>query len=182
MKFLIYSGSAREGNFTQYVATFVAQVAAKRENIEAEIVSPHSLGITFENEGPQAVTEEFSAKVATADGYILVAPEYNHGYSGSLKYMLDLCLKEYIHKPVAFVGVSKGPWGGTRVIEALLNTVREMGMVATFTDTNVTMVQDEIENGTFKDAGKWEKRINRTLDELIWMAETLKAGRDKSSS
>jgi NAD(P)H-dependent FMN reductase len=181
MKFLVYSGSARKGNFTQHVAAFVQTVIAKREGIEVELVTPQSLGISFNDEGPQAVSEEFSQKVADADGYILVAPEYNHGYSGSLKYMLDLCLKEYIHKPVAFVGVSMGPWGGTRVIEALVTTVREMGMVATFTDTNVTMVQDEIENGTFKDAEKWEKRINRSLDELIWMAETLKAGRDKSA-
>jgi len=182
MKFLLYSGSAREGNFTQHVAAFVAEVTAKRETIEVEVVSPKSLGITFENEGPQAVSETFSKKVAAADGYIIVSPEYNHGYPGSLKYMLDLNLKEYIHKPVAFVGVSKGPWGGTRMIETLLGPVREMGMVATFTDTNVTMVQEEIVDGKFKDPEKWENRINRTLDELIWMAETLKAGRDKTTT
>lgn len=37
-----------------------------------------------------------------ADGLVIVAPEYNHGYPGALKSVLDLLLKEYIHKPVAF--------------------------------------------------------------------------------
>jgi hypothetical protein len=48
--------------------------------------------------------------------------------------VLDLLLWEYVHKSVAFVGVSAGPWGGTRVIEAMLPMVRELGLAATFTD------------------------------------------------
>ena len=57
------------------------------------------------------------------DGLVVVTPEYNHGYPGVLKSVLDLLLKEYIHKAVAFVGVSAGPWGGTRVIEAMVEPV-----------------------------------------------------------
>ena len=53
---------------------------------------------------------------------------------GALKSVLDLLLKEYIHKAVAFVGVSAGAWGGTRVIEAMVPMVRELGLAVTFTD------------------------------------------------
>ena len=56
--------------------------------------------------------------------------------SGSLKSVLDLLLKEYIHKAVAFVGVSAGPWGGTRVIESMVPMVRELGLAVTFSDLN----------------------------------------------
>ncbi len=180
--FLIYSGSARQGNYTQHVASFVNQVASSREGVESEVVSPTSLGLTFDNEGMEAEYPELRDKVKAADGYIIVAPEYNHGYSGSLKYMLDLNLKEYIHKPVAFVGVSKGAWGGTRVIESLVGPVREMGLVATFTDLNVTNVQEEIADGVFKDPEPWKRRTNRMLDELLWMSETLRAGRQQSKN
>jgi len=179
MKFLIYSGSARKGNYTQHVAEFVLSVVNQHSDIKAELITPKGLGIDFSNEGMEAEYPELREKVKEADGFILVSPEYNHGYSGSLKYMLDLNLKEYIHKPVAFVGVSKGPWGGTRVIESLVPVVRELGLVATFTDLNVTNVQEEIdvETETFKDSDKWQKRTERLLEELVWMAKALKRAR-----
>lgn len=177
MNFLIFSGSARKGNYTQHVADLVHQLVTEAGH-QSEIISPKSLGLSFEDEGTGADYPELTKKVKAADGYILVAPEYNHGYPGSLKFMLDLNLKEYIHKPVSFVGVSAGPWGGTRVIESLLNPVREMGMVATFTDANVTDVQNEVIDGEFTDPDKWKKRISRMLDELEWMATTLKKGRE----
>ena len=56
---------------------------------------------------------EFSAKMNKADALVVVSPEYNHGYSGLLKHVLDSCLKEYIHKAVGIVGVSAGPFGGS---------------------------------------------------------------------
>jgi NAD(P)H-dependent FMN reductase len=84
----------------------------------------------------------------------VVSPEYNHGYPGVLKSILDLLLKEYIHKSVAFVGVSAGPWGGTRVIEAMVQVVRELGLSATFTDLNFPFVQDKFDqDGVLLDQG-----------------------------
>ena len=112
-----------------------------------------------------------------ADGLVIVTPEYNHGYPGALKGVLDLLLKEYIHKAVAFVGVSAGPWGGTRVIEAMVPMVRELGLAVTFTDLNFPTVQSK-----FDDSGKllddaYEKRVRGFLDEVVWMSRTLKWGR-----
>ncbi|MEP6787035.1 MAG: NADPH-dependent FMN reductase, partial [Acidobacteriota bacterium] len=96
--------------------------------------------------------------------------------------VLDLLLKEYIHKAVAFVGVSAGPWGGTRVIEACVPMVRELGLAVTFSDLNFPSVKSK-----FDDDGKlldeaYEKRISGFLDELIWMASTLQWGRENVPS
>jgi NAD(P)H-dependent FMN reductase len=161
------------------VAQFVAKIVALRPNTTTEIVSPTSLGLTFTDEGESACPPEFRAKVEAADGLILVAPEYNHGFSGSLKYMLDLNFKAYLHKPVGLVGVSMEPWGGTRVIELLVHPLRKMKLVTTFADVNVTNVQEEIKEGFFTDPTKWEPRVNRMLDELLWMAQVLKNGREQ---
>ncbi len=108
---------------------------------------------------------------------MIVTPEYNHGYPGTLKAVLDLLLWEYVHKSVAFVGVSAGPWGGTRVIEAMLPMVRELGLAATFTDLSFPFVER-----TFDEEGKlldtsFEKRVTAFLDELVWMSRVLKWGR-----
>jgi NAD(P)H-dependent FMN reductase len=113
---------------------------------------------------------------------VIVTPEYNHGYPGTLKAVLDLLLREYVHKAVAFVGVSAGPWGGTRVIEAMVPMVRELGLAVTFSDLNFPFVQK-----TFDDTGAlldpvFEKRAKDFLDELVWMAQVLKWGRENVPS
>ena len=58
--------------------------------------------------GEQIKDSRFSETIMRADGLIIVAPEYNHGYPGMLKHALDSNLKEYIHKPVGLCGVSAG--------------------------------------------------------------------------
>jgi NAD(P)H-dependent FMN reductase len=120
---------------------------------------------------------EWRDAIVQADGLVIVTPEYNHGYPGSLKGVLDLLLREYVHKSVALVGVSAGPWGGTRVIEAMVPMVRELGLAVTFTDLNFPSVQK-----TFDDQGQlldqaYEKRVTAFLDELVWMCRVLKWGR-----
>src|SRR5258705_1506381 len=79
---------------------------------------------------------QFSAKVARADGLILVVPEYNHSLPGLLKHALDTNLKEYIHKAAGVCGVSAGPFGGTRMIESLVPILRELGLVTIFWDVH----------------------------------------------
>jgi len=84
--------------------------------------------------------------------------------------MLDSELSNYIHKPVAFAGVSNGIFGGARAIEALTITVREMGMVATsqmyiFRKCRIYLMKKE----RIKDEA-FVKRIQRGYTELIWMA------------
>jgi NAD(P)H-dependent FMN reductase len=115
--------------------------------------------------------------VTRADALIIVVPEYNHGYPGLLKHMLDTNLKEYIHKTVGICGVSAGPFGGTRVIQNLLPVMRELGLVTIFWDGNFSSVQT-----IFDEFGKlleeaYIRRLEKFFKELIWMAKVLRYGR-----
>src|SRR5262249_2643527 len=127
--------------------------------------------------GEQAKDPRFAAQMERADGLVIVCPEYNHGYPGALKSLLDTCLKEYIHKPAGVVGVSAGPTGGARATQDLLPVLRERGLVCIFWDVNVSQVRN-----VFDDAGRlrdeaWRPRVRKFLAELEWMAETLRHGR-----
>jgi NAD(P)H-dependent FMN reductase len=116
--------------------------------------------------------------MARADGLVIVAPEYNHGYPGLLKHVLNSCLKEYIHKAVGIVGVSSGPFGGVRGIQSLLPVMRELGLVTIFWDVNFTQVHKVFdEDGGLLDPA-FPRRIQKFLDELVWMATILRYGRD----
>jgi NAD(P)H-dependent FMN reductase len=117
--------------------------------------------------------------MARADGLVIVAPEYNHGYPGLLKHLLDTCLKEYVHKAVGIVGVSAGPFGGTRMIQDLLPVMRELGLVTIFWDLNFSVVHEAFdEAGELRDRA-FLSRIDKFLRELIWMSRTLRHGREQ---
>jgi NAD(P)H-dependent FMN reductase len=136
--------------------------------------------LKFDLQGPNEETRDagWADLAARADGFIIVTPEYNHGYPGLLKHALDMNLEEYIHKPVALCGVSAGPFGGTRVIEALLPVMRELGLVTTFTDVNFGSAGKIFdENGVLQDDA-FIGRVGKLLDEVIWMARVLRYGRE----
>ena len=121
---------------------------------------------------------EWREAVTRADGLVIVTPEYNHGYPGALKSVLDLLLPEYIHKAVAFCAVSAQGWGGVRVIEQLVPVSRELGLAVTFTDLHFPRVQTLFdENGNLKDEAAYESRVKNFLDELVWMSRALRWGR-----
>jgi NAD(P)H-dependent FMN reductase len=94
-----------------------------------------------------------------------------------LKHALDMCLKEYVHKAVGICGVSGGPFGGARVIEGLLPVMRELGLVMIFEDVNFGKIGTLFdERGNLLDEN-YIRRVDKFLDELIWMARVLRHGR-----
>lgn len=177
MNFLIFLGTSRQDNQSQYVAKFVERYFAKQKSVKIELITSDDLQIDFSDEGQSANSDPFSDKVRQADGYILISPEYNHSYPATLKYMLDLNFKQYLHKPVMMVGVSSGPFGGSRAIQALLPVVRKLGLVAINADLNFSNVGDEIKDGQLVEPDKWANRAEKVVNEFIWMAKTLKRAR-----
>jgi NAD(P)H-dependent FMN reductase len=175
-------GTNRKERRSAHVANWLLGEMNKREEIETKLFDVKDFALPQDDYGKKEQFPEWRDSIIRSDGLVLVTPEYNHGYPGTLKSVLDLLLKEYIHKSVAFVGVSAGPWGGARVIEAMVPMVRELGLVATLTDLNFPVVQN-----TFDPEGRlldnaYEKRAAGFLEELIWMSRVLKWGRENVPS
>jgi NAD(P)H-dependent FMN reductase len=167
-----------------HAAKWLLGEMAKLPDIETRFFDVADFALPHDDygQGLKNLFPEWRDTIIQADGLVIVSPEYNHGYPGSLKAVLDLLLKEYIHKAVAFVGVSAGPWGGTRAIEAMVPMVRELGLSPTFTDLNFPKVQKVFDaEGKLLDQA-FEKRAKDFLDELIWMSRTLKWGRENVAS
>jgi NAD(P)H-dependent FMN reductase len=180
----ILLGTIRKGRESENVARLILERAQAHPEIETRLFDPRTMVFPMDDEGQELkhLNPEWRDAVVRADGLIIVSPEYNHGYPGSLKMALDMLLKEYIHKAVALVGVSAGPWGGTRVIEKLVSVVRELGLVVTFTDLNFSQVESKFDpEGRLLDPDMLP-RIDRFLTELVWMARTLCMGRAKLPS
>lgn len=177
-------GTPRKARASEHAARWVFGKVQERPEIESHFFDVREFNLPRDDYGTGLATDfpEWRDAVIRADGLIIVTPEYNHGYPGALKSVLDLLLKEYIHKAVAFVGVSTGPWGGTRVIESCVPMVRELGLAVTFADLNFPTVTGKFdEQGNLLDAA-YEKRVKSFLDELVWMASALRWGRNNLPS
>ncbi len=171
-------GTARKGRMSAHAARFMLGQIEKRDGIKTELIDITELPMPVDDAGEAIKDPAFSEKMALADGLVIVTPEYNHSFPGLLKHVLDSCLKEYIHKPAGIVGVSAGPFGGVRVIQDFLPVIRELGLVNIFWDVNfgnVAKIFDE--SGNLLDQA-FIARADKFLNELVWMAKTLRYGRD----
>ena len=179
---LVMAGTTRVRRESIKAARFVAEVGKTYPELEIQLVDPGDFNFPGDGNDPEGKDPRYSELTARADGFFIVTPEYNHSFPGSLKRMLDSELENYIHKPVALAGASSGAWGGVRAVEALVMSVREMGLVATFTSAYFPRVQDAFdENGKPVDE-RTEASVRRAYDELIWMTKVLKAGRDQEKA
>ena len=130
-------------------------------------------------EGEDVKDPKYSEITKSADAFIIVTPEYNHSFPGSLKRMLDSEYENYFKKPVALVGVSNGSWGGVRVCEALLPVCHRLGLVTIHSELYFPKIQEKFnEDGSIKAEfqEQYDKNIQKMLDELMWFAKLLNQG------
>ena len=129
-------GSTRQGRAGGRVARWFLEVGASRGDLRLELVDLRDWPLPFFDlakppaaggyEDPAQIA--WAEKVDEADAYVLVTPEYNHGYPAVLKNALDTVYAEWGGKPVAFVGYG-GSAGGVRAVEQLRQVVVELDMV-----------------------------------------------------
>lgn len=145
-------GTPRQGRMSEHAAALMHSEIGKRPGVRTALIDVARLPIPVDDAGEAAKDEAFAETMNRADALVIVAPEYNHGYPGLLKHVLDTNLKEYIHKAVGIVGVSAGIFGSARVIQNLIPVMRELGLVQIFWDLNFTTVGSRFdENGNLLD-------------------------------
>jgi NAD(P)H-dependent FMN reductase len=137
LKILVILGSTREGRFGDKPAHWIRGVLAERDELDVELVDMRDwpLPVYDQPRSPSRVTDghyghelvdRWAQTIAAADGYVIVSPEYNHGYAAVVKTALDWLFREWNKKPVAFVGY--GNAGGARAIEQLRQVAIELDM------------------------------------------------------
>jgi NAD(P)H-dependent FMN reductase len=172
-------GTVRKGRASAHAARLFTDLLNRRAGIESRLIDIAAIPMPVDDAGETIKHPGFAAAMTAADGLLIVCPEYNHSFPGLLKHVLDSCLSEYIHKAVGIVGVSAGPFAGTRVVQGLLPVMRELGLVTIFWDVNIGTV-----GKVFADDGRLLddaviRRSDRFIRELIWMSKVLRHGREQ---
>ena len=171
-------GTSRRSSNSRIVSNFIGSIIKDFPAINTTLIDPTLLALKDDGKDEADRNPTYSDITNRADGFIIVVPEYNHSFPGSLKRMLDSEYDNYHHKPVSFVGVSTGSFGGSRAIEALLPVVRALGLVACTKEVNIGNVESVFDSngGLLEDS--FIPRTERMITELLWMANALKNHRE----
>jgi len=177
IRIVIILGTAREGRQSEKVARYARRFLAGLPGVDAVFVDVRA-HLKLATVGTDDHGTAWNHIAAEADGYIIVSPEYNHGYPGELKMLLDSAYKEYHQKPVGVVGVSDGPIAGVRMMEQLRQVAVALGLVpvrAAVYVANVSKIWNE--DGPLADREEFDKRLAGLAEEVLWYARALKAAR-----
>lgn len=165
-------GTARKNRKSERVAKFICKHLQDKGDVSPQLVDvrEHIYDATTPPWGDGGASESptvWKDIIEQADALILVVPEYNHGYPGELKMLLDSLYNEYTGKPVGVCGVSSGGFGGTRVVEHITPVLLELGMKPVKQSMYVSHVKDVLdEDGHADDAAPLEDQLTNMHDAL----------------
>jgi len=176
-------GTVRKGRRSEAVARWLLDRMVARDDMETKLIDPRELNLPNDNDGPDLVelNKDFQQTVMNSDGLVIVSPEYNHSYPGILKRMIDILYKEsYGNKAVGSCGVSRGMFGGARMMEHLHSLTHTVGLIQSQTDLYAqNAVETVSEDGQFNPDDEFIERADAFLNDLAWLATTLRWGRNQ---
>ncbi|GAA2620766.1 NAD(P)H-dependent oxidoreductase [Actinomadura fulvescens] len=180
----IIIGSTREGRFGLTVAGWFTGRAAHRADLDLDVVDlaetrlPDTLGATDGAGGAEpAAVRALAPRLAAADAFVIVTPEYNHSFPAPLKTAIDWYVDEWRAKPVGFVSYG-GTSGGLHAVEQLRPVFAELQAVTIRETVSFHSCWARFdERGRPVDAEGAAAAADGLLDQLTWWARALRAAR-----
>jgi len=174
---LIY-GSTREGRFCDKVATWAANELWSRNDFRLDLIDPAELDLPpHHGQGSDKALGELRERLGNADAFIVVTPEYNHGYPAALKFLIDSAHREWQAKPVAFVSYG-GISGGLRAVEQLRLVFAELHAVTIRDCVSFANPWHRFDaDGRLIDAADARKAMATMASRLRWWAFVLREAR-----
>lgn len=180
MPIALVLGSTREGRFCETVAAWAAARLALRSDVTVDVIDP----LAFEL--PRRLTREpgpavlsLRERLTAAKGFIVVTPEYNHGYTAGLKALIDAAKPEWLAKPVGFVSYG-GVSGGLRAVEQLRLVFAELHAVTIRDGVSFSMAWERFDaSGETVDPEGPARAMPVMVDQLLWWAKALDEAKAK---
>jgi NAD(P)H-dependent FMN reductase len=150
---LVVMGSIRAGRRCPQIASWVIGIAEMSSNLKYELVdlADWPLPMSDETDIPargnytQPHTLAWSRRIAAADAFVFVTPQYNWGYPAALKNAIDHLYKEWEGKPAVIV--TYGGHGGTKCAAQLRQVTEAVNMRPTATMPAIRLTREMIEGG-----------------------------------
>jgi NAD(P)H-dependent FMN reductase len=158
-------GSTREGRLGPAVAGWFAGEAAGQSDVALDVI---------DLAGNQST---IGGRLADADAFVVVTPEYNHSFPAPLKQVIDTFSVEWRAKPAAFVSYG-GISGGLRAVEQLRQVFAELHVVTIRDTVSLHGVWSHVgpDGRLIEDAAR-AGAARAMLQRLVWWARALRAAR-----
>ncbi|NMT65052.1 NADPH-dependent FMN reductase [Marinobacter orientalis] len=194
MKFLVFLGTVRDSTPPKPARLGVRVTEAVLECLksryaghEVELVDaldyppeavfkPH---FAYPRSKAPAELNQLAEKIESADGFVMISPEYNHSMSPALANLLNhFGSSLFSYKPSAIVTYSAGQWGGMRAAVGLRTFLSELGCLPVSAMIHVPRAQEVFAADGSPEAGEdkdsWFAYFGRTFNQLIWWAQAAK--------
>jgi NAD(P)H-dependent FMN reductase len=178
----IIVGSTRPGRVGPAVADWIADRAREQGGFDVQVTDLAELNLPILDEPNhprlrQYVhqhTKDWSALVESADAFIFVTPEYNHGMGAALKNAIDYVYTEWHGKAAGIVSYG-GISAGTRATQMLKQVLASLKVVPVMEAVNIPFVRTHIdEDGRFKPTEAMEASATAMLDEVQRWTEAMR--------
>ncbi|MFJ2767541.1 NADPH-dependent FMN reductase [Streptomyces sp. NPDC087300] len=185
LRVAVLVGSTREGRFAPVVAEWIRGHAGQRADMSVDVVdlteTPLPTVLPDFGQAPPAATTEalalVSPRLAAADAFVFVTPEYNHSFPASLKNAVDWHNEQWHAKPIGFVSYG-GLSGGLRAVEQLRPVMAELNATTIRNTVSLHHVWGLFdEDGAMKDPES-DAAAKSMLGQLAWWAEALRSARN----
>ncbi|MFI6358575.1 NADPH-dependent FMN reductase [Streptomyces sp. NPDC050743] len=185
LRLALINSSVREGRFGPVVGNWFAAEAAGRPDLTVDVIDladhelPHALSFNPAPAAAEALAQ-VSPRLAEADAFVVVTPEYNHSFPASVKQLIDWHSVQWRAKPVGFVSYG-GLSGGLRAVEQLRPVFAELHAV---TVRDVVSFHNAWEqfgpDGSPKDETGPAGAAKVLLDQLVWWGTALREARTRN--
>ncbi|AXE85707.1 NAD(P)H-dependent oxidoreductase [Streptomyces sp. Go-475] len=174
-------GSNRHGRFGPVVADWLLDRLRGRDDLVAEVVDVGEVELPMSFERTPEATAALAGitpKLARADAFVVLTPEYNHSFPAGLKNLVDWHYSEWQAKPVALVSYG-GLSGGLRAVEHLRQVFAELHAVTVRDTVSFHHAGASFDDqGTLRDPTAPDAAAKTMLDQLVWWGRALRQARE----
>ncbi|MEU6146828.1 NAD(P)H-dependent oxidoreductase [Streptomyces sp. NPDC047081] len=184
LRLAVINSSVREGRFGPTVARWFVTQTEQRADLDVDLIDladhtlPHELSHS-PGEEVAAQLSEVSPRLARAEAFVVVTPEYNHSFPASLKSLIDWHRTEWQAKPVGFVSYG-GLAGGLRSVEQLRLVFAELHAVTVRDCVSFHNVWGQFDgSGALTEPAAASAAAKTLLDQLVWWGVSLREAVEK---
>ncbi|MFI6922217.1 NADPH-dependent FMN reductase [Nonomuraea spiralis] len=177
LRIAVVIGSVRRPRLADPIAAWLERELTAIDWLDLDLIDLAAVSLPMHEMQPGgAAASPIAARLADADGFVFLTPEYNHSFPAPLKNAIDWHFTEWAYKPVAFVGY--GASGGIRAVEQLRTVLPELRATTIREAVFIPMAWEHLDaEGRFIPPPGTPQALNTVMRELGTWARALRSVR-----
>ena len=171
---MVIVGSTRPGRIGKPVSDWIVDLVKGADQFVLDVADLAEIALPMYDEPlhplfgqyEHAHTLAWSQRVRSADAFVFITPEYNHGFNAAIKNAIDYLNSEWAYKPAGIVSYG-GVSAGTRAAEMLRQVLANVRIVDLAESVNIPFVAQFVnDNGDIDANAAMETAAEAMLAEL----------------